>query len=128
LKTKWSKKVLFIDMPPGTSDAVLSIFNLINDIVIVTEPTEVAVSDAIRTIALARKYNKNIIGIIENRSGEIFGSGVAREIAEKYNLKFLGEVPLDKRFIEATKIGKPAALIYDDIKELFSEISRRMGL
>ncbi len=128
LKTKWSKKIMFIDMPPGTSDAVLSIFNLINDVVIVTEPTEVAAADAIRTIALARKYNKNILGIIENKSGEIFGKGMGALIAKKYDLKFLGEIPLDKRFIEAVEIGKPAAMVYDDIRELFSEISKRMGI
>ena len=128
LKTKWSKSALFVDMPPGTSDAVLSIFNLINDIVIVTEPTEVAASDAIRTIKLAEKYNKNILGIIENKSGDIFGEGIGELIAEKYGIKFLGKIPLDKKFIESVEEGKPAVTIYPDIAEIFSKISKEMGL
>ena len=126
--TKWSGKKLIIDMPPGTSDALLTLINIANDIIIVTEPTKVAREDVERTIALLKKFNKNIIGVIENKSGEIYGKGEGEEIAKKYNIKFLGRIPLDKRIRECNDEGKPPVLCYNDIKKEFLEIAKKTGI
>ena len=68
---------LVIDMPPGTSDAALTIMQTLqlDGFLVVTTPQELAVLDAKRSINMIRKMNVEILGVVENMSSEIFGTG-----------------------------------------------------
>jgi len=97
---------LIIDMPPGTGDIALTLSQLIplTGAVIVCTPQDVALLDAVKAIAMFRKVNIPVLGMVENMSyflcpgcGErydIFGSGGARRRAEDLSIPFLGEVPI----------------------------------
>ena len=98
---------LIIDMPPGTGDIALTLSQMLplTGAVVVCTPQEVALLDAVKAIAMFRKVNIPILGMVENMSGficpdcgkkyDIFGSGGARKKAEELRAPFLGEVPLN---------------------------------
>ncbi len=98
---------LFIDMPPGTGDIPLSLSQLLplTGAVIVCTPQDVALLDATKAVAMLRKVDIEVLGMIENMSffictncnarHEIFGSGGAKRRAAELNVPLLGEVPLD---------------------------------
>jgi ATP-binding protein involved in chromosome partitioning len=97
---------LIIDMPPGTGDIALTLSQMLplTGAVVVCTPQEVALLDAVKAIAMFRKVNIPILGMVENMSGflcpdngkryDIFGSGGARLKAEELQIPFLGDVPL----------------------------------
>ena len=97
---------LIIDMPPGTGDIALTLSQMLplTGAVVVCTPQEVALLDAVKAIAMFRKVNIPILGMVENMSGflcpdngkryDIFGSGGARLKAEELAVPFLGEVPI----------------------------------
>ncbi|MBN2073028.1 MAG: Mrp/NBP35 family ATP-binding protein [Actinobacteria bacterium] len=110
---------LIIDSPPGTGDEPLSVVQLISDLdgaIIVTTPQEVALLDARKSIQFAKKLNVPFIGLVENMSGlicphcgkkiDLFGEGTARETAEKMNVVYLGEIPMDPEVIKLCDSGK----------------------
>jgi ATP-binding protein involved in chromosome partitioning len=98
---------LIIDMPPGTGDIALTLSQMLplTGAVVVCTPQEVALLDAVKAIAMFRKVNIPLLGMVENMSGficpdtgkryDIFGSGGARRAAEELKVPFLGEVPLN---------------------------------
>lgn len=98
---------LVVDLPPGTGDAQLSLAQTvpINGGVIVTTPQDVALIDVKRGVLMFNKLNISVMGIIENMSYldvddsgkriDIFGTGGGKKMAEKFNVPFLGEIPLD---------------------------------
>lgn len=97
---------LIIDMPPGTGDIALTLSQLLplTGAVVVCTPQEVALLDAVKAIAMFRKVNIPVLGIVENMSHflcpdngkryDIFGSGGARAKAEELQTPFLGEIPI----------------------------------
>jgi len=112
---------LLMDMPPGTGDAQLTLSQRVRlaGAVIVTTPQDVALADARKGVAMFRKVNVPIIGIIENMSyfecphcagrTDIFGHGGGRAEAERMKVPFLGEVPLDPAVRESGDSGEPFA-------------------
>lgn len=98
---------LVIDMPPGTGDVPLTLSQTLPSAhsIVVCTPQEVALIDAVKAIAMFRKVNVAVLGMVENMSGficpdngiryDIFGRGGAREKAEQLDVAFLGEVPLN---------------------------------
>jgi ATP-binding protein involved in chromosome partitioning len=98
---------LVIDLPPGTGDISLTLSQLLplTGAVVVCTPQEVALLDAVKAVAMFRKVNIPLLGMVENMSYflcpdngkryDIFGSGGARRKAEELNLPFLGEVPIE---------------------------------
>lgn len=110
---------LLIDMPPGTGDAQLTITQKVslNGAVIVTTPQDVALIDARKGLAMFRKVNVPVLGIIENMSfftcrhcgerEEIFGHGGGRRTAEMLGVPFLGEIPLDPKVVVGGDSGEP---------------------
>jgi ATP-binding protein involved in chromosome partitioning len=110
---------LLIDLPPGTSDASLSMCQEapISGVVIVSTPAAVAWEDSGKAVAMFDKLNVPIFGVIENMSyfvcphcGErtdIFGHGGGRRAAEEMGLEFLGEIPLDPKTREGGDRGVP---------------------
>ena len=120
-QTNWGElDYLIIDMPPGTGDVALSLSQLLplTDSVVVCTPQEVALLDAVKAIAMFRKVNINILGMVENMSGflcpdcgkryDIFGSGGARQKAEELSVPFLGEVPINMAIRELGDAGRAA--------------------
>ncbi|MEX2245288.1 MAG: Mrp/NBP35 family ATP-binding protein [Dehalococcoidia bacterium] len=110
---------LLIDLPPGTSDASMSMAQEapISGVVIVSTPQDVALEDAAKAVSMFDKLNVPVFGLIENMSyflcphcgerTEIFGHGGAREAAEELGLEFLGELPLDPATRAGGDSGEP---------------------
>ena len=98
---------LVVDLPPGTGDAQLSLAQMvpITGTVIVTTPQDVALIDAKKGVGMFKKINVPVLGIVENMSyflcphcqqkTEIFSNGGGRKEAERQDVDFLGEIPLD---------------------------------
>ena len=117
---------LLIDLPPGTGDEQLTIVQLIKDMtgaIIVTIPSDVSRVVVAKAINFCRKLNLRILGIVENMSyfvcpdgskHYIFGEGAGRRIAERYNVRFLGEIPIDPRISRANDRGEPFFVKYPD--------------
>ena len=106
--TDWGElDYLVIDMPPGTGDIPLTLSQVLQGTgaVVVCTPQDVALLDAVKAIAMFRKVNIPMLGLVENMSGfvcpdcdkrhDIFGSGGARTRAEDLEVPFLGEVPIN---------------------------------
>jgi ATP-binding protein involved in chromosome partitioning len=111
--------VLVVDMPPGTGDAQLTMAQQVplKGAVIVSTPQDLALIDARRGIAMFRRVNVPVLGIVENMStficphcgtrSDIFGHGGARHEAERLGVPFLGEVPLALEIRETSDAGLP---------------------
>jgi ATP-binding protein involved in chromosome partitioning len=111
--------VMVVDMPPGTGDAQLTIAQQVPlaGAVIVSTPQDLALIDARRGIAMFRRVDVPVLGIVENMSyflcpecgtrSDIFGHGGARHEAERLGVTFLGEVPLHLAIREASDAGRP---------------------
>lgn len=100
---------MIVDLPPGTGDAPLSLaqsFPLAGAIV-VTQPQEVAVADALRSIAMFEQLNVPIVGVVENMAGDFFGTGGGEKLAEKRDVPFLGRIPLAAAVREGGDYGRP---------------------
>lgn len=116
---------LIIDLPPGSGDVPLTLCQsiAITGAVVVSTPQHVALNVAQKAIAMFKKVNAPILGIIENMSyyvasdgtrDEIFGSGGARAIAEQLQIPFLGEIPLATPIRVASDVGRPIVLTDPD--------------
>jgi len=119
-EVEWgSLDVMVVDMPPGTGDAQLTMAQQVplKGAVIVSTPQDLALIDARRGIAMFRRVNVPVIGIVENMSmficphcgerSDIFGHGGARREAERLHVPFLGEVPLALDIREKSDLGTP---------------------
>lgn len=111
--------VLVVDMPPGTGDAQLTMAQQtpLAGAVIVSTPQDLALVDARRGIAMFKKVEVPILGVVENMSyfccpncnhrTDLFGHGGAQKEAERLNVPFLGAVPLDPVIRETSDGGRP---------------------
>ncbi len=100
---------MVVDLPPGTGDAPLSLAQSfpLTGAIIVTQPQDVAVQDAVRSMNMFDQLNVPIIGVVENMAGDFFGSGGGETVAEQYNVPFLGRVPLDAEVRKGGDHGRP---------------------
>lgn len=144
-ETNWGDiDVMIIDMPPGTGDIQLSLSQklILDGIVVVSTPQDIALIDAIKGVNMFKKVGAPILGIIENMSyyicencgtkADIFGHAGAKETAEKLGVKFLGEIPLHIDIRENADNGTPIvfmnpdsqhSLAYENIaKEILKEL------
>lgn len=115
--------VLVVDMPPGTGDAQLTMAQAtpLAGAVIVSTPQDLALIDARRGVAMFKRVEVPILGLVENmatficphcgEASHIFGHGGARAEAERLGVPFLGEVPLDPTIRETSDAGRPVAAI-----------------
>ncbi len=115
---------IIIDLPPGTSDIPLTVMKFFRPegLVFVSTPQKAAINDTARSMHMAKKLNVPILGIIENMSGDIFGEGSAEKLAERFNIKFLFSIALNKRISEAERKGKPIVLSDEGLFKKFSSI------
>jgi len=100
---------LVVDMPPGTGDVSISLGQLLPraEAVIVTTPQPLAQEVAARAALMAQKTNMRLLGVVENMTGEAFGSGGGERLAQELGVALLGSVPLDARLREAGDAGEP---------------------
>jgi ATP-binding protein involved in chromosome partitioning len=106
----WGKlDTLVVDMPPGTGDVSISLGQLLPraEAVIVTTPQPLAQEVAARAALMARKTNMRLLGVVENMSGETFGSGGGDRLAAELGIPLLGRIPLDPRLRESGDAGDP---------------------
>lgn len=115
--------VLVVDMPPGTGDAQLTMAQQtrLAGAVIVSTPQDLALADARRGVAMFRKVDVPILGVIENMSyfscphcggrTDLFGHGGAEQEAERLGVRFLGEIPLHARIRELSDAGTPVVAV-----------------
>jgi ATP-binding protein involved in chromosome partitioning len=107
---------MIIDLPPGTGDAQLSLVQSVplTGAIIVTQPQNVALSDAEKGLAMFEKLKVPILGVVENMSGQFFGEGGGRRLAEQYRVPFLGQVPLDSQVRVGGDTGAPTVIAAPD--------------
>jgi ATP-binding protein involved in chromosome partitioning len=111
---------LVIDLPPGTSDAQLTLAQAvpISGALLVTTPQEVAISDVQKALAMFRRMSVPVMGIVENMSAfvcshcgevtEIFGRGGGERFAQRHELEYFGSIPLDVKVRQGGDVGVPA--------------------
>jgi ATP-binding protein involved in chromosome partitioning len=111
---------LVIDLPPGTSDAQLTLAQAVplGGAVLVTTPQEVALSDVTKALAMFKRLSVPILGIVENMTAfacphcgeltEIFGRGGGERFAAQHGIDYLGGVPLDVTVRQGGDVGVPA--------------------
>jgi ATP-binding protein involved in chromosome partitioning len=126
-EVEWGElDVMVVDMPPGTGDAQLTMAQQVplRGAVIVSTPQDLALIDARRGIAMFRRVNVPVLGVVENMSyfvcphcgtrSDIFGHGGARAEATRLGVPFLGEVPLDTEIREKSDAGLPVVATAPD--------------
>lgn len=127
---------LVIDLPPGTGDAQLSLAQSVplTGAIIVTQPQNVALSDARKGLAMFEKLNVPILGVVENMSGDYFGQGGGKRLAEEYDVPFLGQVPLDPQVRVSGDEGTPIVTQFPEspaglaFKEIAQQVAARISV
>ena len=109
---------LFVDMPPGTGDVPLTVFQSlpVDGIIVVTSPQELVSMIVGKAVSMANMMNIPIIGLVENMSYlscpdcgkeiKVFGESHIEETSQKYNLPVLGRIPIDPHIAQAADEGK----------------------
>ena len=143
LQVKWGDlDFLLLDLPPGTGDIHIS---LVHDIpldgaIIVSTPQAVALADVEKGINMFRNkdINKPVYGLVENMAWftpaelpnnryYIFGKDGGKEMAAKYNVPLLGQIPLVQSIRECGDEGEPAAVAAGPIFDAFVEIAKQLN-
>jgi ATP-binding protein involved in chromosome partitioning len=118
--------ILVVDMPPGTGDAQLTLAQNVplKGAVIISTPQDLSLIDARRGLAMFKKVNVPVLGIVENMSyfqcpecgtrSDIFGHGGARQEAERLGVPFLGEIPLHMAIRTTSDEGNPVVISEPD--------------
>jgi ATP-binding protein involved in chromosome partitioning len=117
--------VLVVDMPPGTGDISISLGQLLPraEVVVVTTPQKLAQEVASRAAAMARKTNMRLLGVVENMTGDVFGSGGGESLAAELDIPLLGQVPLDPLLREQGDAGEPIVAAYPDAESAQAIVS-----
>jgi ATP-binding protein involved in chromosome partitioning len=132
---------LVVDLPPGTGDAQLSLAQSIplTGSVIVTTPQDVSIADVSRGIQMFRQLKVPVLGVVENMSGfvcshcgettDIFGRGGGRELAQRYRVPYLGEIPLDPRIRIGGGEGQPIMVAAPDspVSAVFRQVASHIA-
>jgi ATP-binding protein involved in chromosome partitioning len=138
---KWGElDFMIIDLPPGTGDAQLTLTQKVplTGAIVVTTPQDVALIDARKGLAMFRKVNVPVLGIVENMSyficrhcgerEEIFGHGGGKRTAEMLGVPFLGEVPIDPKVVVGGDSGEPIVSLdpSSPAAQAFVELARQI--
>lgn len=107
---------LIVDLPPGTGDAQLTLAQVLplTGALVITQPMQVAAADALRGLKTFEKLEVPILGVIENMSGEFFGTGAGEELASNYETEYLGTVPMEANVRIGGDSGAPIVVAYPD--------------
>jgi ATP-binding protein involved in chromosome partitioning len=141
-EVEWGKlDIMVVDMPPGTGDAQLTMAQQVplRGAVIVSTPQDLALIDARRGIAMFKRVDVPVLGLVENMSyfvcpqcgtrSDIFSHGGARHEAERLGVPFLGEVPLHMTIREKSDSGLPVVATDPDGEHarIYREIASRVA-
>jgi ATP-binding protein involved in chromosome partitioning len=139
-ETNWPElDYLIVDMPPGTGDIQLTLSQklVVTGAIIVTTPQDVALSDAQKAILMFNQVQIPVLGLVENMSyyqcsacghqEAIFGSDGGVELAARYQLPVLGQLPLQKRLRECSDQGKPLLLSDDPADDALCVLYQQMA-
>jgi ATP-binding protein involved in chromosome partitioning len=139
-ETQWGPlDYLVVDMPPGTGDIQLTLAQRVPvaGAVIVTTPQDIALADARKGLKMFEKVSVPVLGIVENmsvhicsncgHSEHIFGAGGGERMARDYDVRLLGELPLDARIREEADGGRPTIAAAPDSPraQAYFEMARR---
>ena len=118
---------LVIDAPPGTGDEPLTLCQLLpnaDGAIVVTTPQQVSATDVAKSLDFLRQLSFPVVGIVENMSGfvcphcgkvtEIFSHGAGEELAKRFEVPFLGKIPMDPLVCACGDEGKPLVHRYAD--------------
>jgi ATP-binding protein involved in chromosome partitioning len=140
-EVEWGKlDIIVVDMPPGTGDAQLTMAQQVplKGAVIVSTPQDLALIDARRGVAMFKRVNVPVLGVVENMSyflcpecgtrSDIFSHGGARHEAERLGVPFLGEVPLHMTIREKSDSGLPVVATEPDspYTKIYRDIAARV--
>ena len=114
----WNCDYLFVDMPPGTGDVPLTVFQSlpVDGIIIVTSPQELVGMIVAKAVNMAKKMDIPIVGVVENMSYlecpdcgkriSVFGEGHVEEIAAEHGIKVLAQIPIDPAIAQMVDAGR----------------------
>jgi ATP-binding protein involved in chromosome partitioning len=140
--THWPElDYLIIDLPPGTGDIQLTLTQKIpvSGAIIVTTPQPVALLDAKKALLMFEKLNISVLGVVENMSKfictncsqqhDIFGTTGGKSLASEYDLRLLGDIPLDLNIRQQSDLGTPAVLALpgSDISNSYHNIATKVA-
>tara|TARA_Y100001936_G_scaffold185969_1_gene183764 strand:+ start:477 stop:1511 length:1035 start_codon:yes stop_codon:yes gene_type:complete len=132
---------LIIDLPPGTGDAQLTLAqsSKLSGSIVISTPQDVALTDAKKGINMFKKVNVPILGMVENMSyficdkcdekHYIFSTDGVRKEADKLNIRFLGEIPIDKTLRKQSDEGTPSIVDNpnENIPNIFISIAKMIN-
>lgn len=112
---------LVVDMPPGTSDAPLTIMQTLplDGVVAVATPQYLAKLDAKRSINMIKRLNVRVLGVVENFTGDMFGKGGGEELAREMGLPFLGSLAMRSDY---RNNSKPTVLVSAAVRAEYETI------
>jgi ATP-binding protein involved in chromosome partitioning len=140
-ETAWGDlDILVVDLPPGTGDIHISLFQqtAVAGVVIVSTPQDLALIDARKAIDMLRRMDVPLLGLVENMSYfvapdtgnryDIFGSGGAERAASELGMAFLGAIPLVMSIREGSDRGQPPMIGDPDGPEAaaFKSVARKL--
>ena len=139
LDVAWDTQDYFIvDLPPGTGDIHITLAQkvLVSGAIVISTPQDISLIDAKKAIALYKKTDTRVLGLIENMSyfkcskcGEkhnIFSNGGVEKVTKSEKLPYLGSIPLSKKIMECAENGTPYASNNSEGKTVFSEIVKNI--
>lgn len=128
--------IMFIDMPPGTGDVPLTVFQSIpvSGIVVVTTPQDLVEMIVKKAVNMARMMNVPVLGLAENMSYfecpdckkryEIFGESKAEELCKQYGIPAVAKLPVDPEITKLADAGEIARVNTDALAAVFKEIEK----
>lgn len=127
---------LVVDLPPGTGDAQLTLAQVLplSGALVITQPMQVAAADALRGLKTFEKLEVPIIGVIENMSGEFFGTGAGEKLSQDYNIPYLGSVPLEAQVRMGGDNGEPIVVAHPEspaanaLKQIAQDVAARVSV
>ena len=125
--TEWGDlDYLVVDLPPGTSDAPLTVMQTLplEGFIMVTTPQVLAKLDAKRSINMVRKLNVKVLGVVENYTGDIFGRGAGEALAKELSVPFLGSLALRPDYLDDSK---PTVLTSSEVLKEYEHLLKEMN-
>ena len=129
--------LMFVDMPPGTGDVPLTVFQsmAVDGIIMVTSPQDLVSLIVSKAVNMAGMMNIPVLGLVENYSyvqcphcGEkisVFGESHAAEVAKEFNLKLLAQMPIDSeiaRLADQGQIEKAEVSYLDNVLDMLESL------
>ena len=130
---------MFVDMPPGTGDVALTVFQSIplDGIIIITSPQDLVSMIVGKAVKMAKMLNVPILGLVENYSyfmcpdcdkkHTIFGESKLEAVADEYSLEILAKLPIEPNFAKACDEGRVEDVFNTAIDEVVMQLKEKMN-